>query len=83
MTAFILCWKGLRNAAVVALLLLAVLPLRVLADADEPASANSTTLGLQPISGPIPQATAAPGESPVFQRSDGAYQADSERARTR
>lgn len=32
-------------------------------------------LGLQPITGPIPSATPAPGESRVFQRPDGAYQA--------
>jgi zinc transporter, ZIP family len=56
-------------------LLTLLLPVRALADADEPVSANSTTLGLQPISGPIPLATPAPGESPVFERQDGAYQA--------
>ncbi|HZV76156.1 MAG TPA: multicopper oxidase domain-containing protein [Candidatus Babeliales bacterium] len=58
-----------------ALLLLAALPLRVLADADEAQSANSTALGLQPISGPLPIATPAPGESQVFARPDGAHQA--------
>ncbi|HEY1867203.1 MAG TPA: multicopper oxidase domain-containing protein, partial [Candidatus Cybelea sp.] len=66
----------LRSAgAVAAFLLLLLLPVRTLADADEGVSSNSTTLGLQPISGPIPTATAAPGESPVVVRSDGAYQA--------
>lgn len=46
-----------------------------LADADEAPAANSTTLGLQPIRGPIPTVTPAPGESHVFRRPDGAYQA--------
>jgi zinc transporter, ZIP family len=56
-------------------LLLILLPARALADADEPSAPTSTTLGLQPIRGAIPVATAAPGESGVFQRADGAYQA--------
>jgi ZIP family zinc transporter len=60
-------------AAVV--LMSAAMPAAVLADADQAASPNSTSLGLQPITGPIPLATAAPGESPAFQRPDGAYQA--------
>ena len=63
-------------AATVALLLTSVaMPPAVLADADEAVSPNSTSLGLQPIAGPIPQATAAPGESATFRRPDGAYQA--------
>lgn len=53
----------------------ALLPVAAHADADEAASANSTTLGLQPIRGPVPQATPAAGESKVFRRPDGAYQA--------
>src|SRR5580658_2404834 len=53
----------------------AAMPVAVLADADEAVSPNSTSLGLQPIAGPIPLATAAPGESPTFRRPDGAYQA--------
>ncbi len=67
----------LPSAAVwAALALFILLPTSALADADDQAaSPNSTTLGLQPIRGPIPQATAAPGESRVFQRADGAYQA--------
>ena len=40
-----------------------------------PSSPNSTSLGLQPLAGPIPLATPAPGESSTFQRPDGAYQA--------
>ncbi|MBV8197259.1 MAG: multicopper oxidase domain-containing protein [Candidatus Eremiobacteraeota bacterium] len=51
-------------------------PAAVRADADmATASANSTSLGLQPIQPPFPAATAAPGESPVVRRPDGAYQA--------
>jgi ZIP family zinc transporter len=53
----------------------AAMPVAVLADADEAVSPNSTSLGLQPIAGPIPLATAAPDESPSFERPDGAYQA--------
>ena len=61
--------------AAAVLLTSAAIPVAVLADADEAVSPNSTSLGLQPIAGPIPLATAAPGESPSFQRPDGAYQA--------
>lgn len=59
-------------------LLLAALcaaPLQALADADDAASPNSTSLGLQPISAPFPAATAAPGESPVSRRPEGGFQA--------
>jgi ZIP family zinc transporter len=52
-----------------------LLPARAAADADQTVSANATTLGLQPIRGSVPVATPAPGESRVFQRADGAYQA--------
>ncbi len=60
-----------------ALLLLAsaLLPTRVLADADEVTVTSPSSAGLQPISGPLPAATPAPGESRVFRRADGAYQA--------
>jgi ZIP family zinc transporter len=51
------------------------LPIVARADADEGAPVNATTLGLQPIRGPIPVATPAAGESRVFRRPDGAYQA--------
>lgn len=70
--------RGFRSAGAPlagALLSLLLLPAVALADADQGASPNSTSLGLQPIRGPIPQATAAPGESSVFRRPDGAYQA--------
>jgi ZIP family zinc transporter len=54
----------------------ALLPVAVRADADEAsAGVNSTSLGLQPIRGPIPAVTPAPGESRVQQRPDGGYQA--------
>ncbi len=40
-----------------------------------PAGVNPTTVGMQPLTGSIPTATPAPGESRVFARPDGAYQA--------
>ncbi|HMF27622.1 MAG TPA: hypothetical protein VKE42_02560, partial [Candidatus Cybelea sp.] len=66
----------LRSAGAVAgFLLLLLVPARAFADGDEGVSPNATTLGLQPLRGAIPVATAAPGESPVVARPDGAYQA--------
>ncbi len=66
----------LRSAGLVAgFLLLLLLPVRAFADGDEGGSPNSTALGLQPLRGAIPVATAAPGESPLVARPDGAYQA--------
>jgi ZIP family zinc transporter len=67
-------------ARAVRLLLLALvaafaLPAIALADADEGVSPNATSLGLQPIRGPIPVATPAPDESSSFRRPEGAYQA--------
>jgi ZIP family zinc transporter len=66
-----------RACATLTFALLAVMatPAVVLADADQATAPSSTSLGLQPLRGPIPEATAAPGESPVFGRADGAYQA--------
>jgi len=58
-----------------ALFAFAAFPVAAWADADEGVSPNSTSLGLQPIRGPVPVATPAPRESSVFRRSDGAYQA--------
>jgi ZIP family zinc transporter len=76
-----------RSCALLAFTLVAVaaMPSAILADADQQAtSANSTSLGLQPLQGAIPRATPAPGESAVFQRPDGAYQAiPSVRGRTK
>ncbi|MDQ6930561.1 MAG: multicopper oxidase domain-containing protein [Candidatus Eremiobacteraeota bacterium] len=56
-----------------------------LADADAVApGVNPATLGLQPIQGAIPQATAAPGESKVLPRDDGSSTAvPSVRGRTK
>lgn len=53
----------------------AALPLAALADADEVQAVTPTSAGLQPIAGPVTPATPAPGESRVFRRPDGAYQA--------
>jgi zinc transporter, ZIP family len=54
----------------------ALAPQAARADADEAPSTASTLLqGLQPITGPIPVSTPAPGESRIFQRPDGSYQA--------
>ncbi|MBV8332573.1 MAG: hypothetical protein JO192_07565, partial [Candidatus Eremiobacteraeota bacterium] len=58
-----------------AVLLALALPAIACADADEAASPNATSLGLQPIRGPIPVATPAPGESKVVHRPDGAFAA--------
>ncbi|MFY9663936.1 MAG: multicopper oxidase domain-containing protein [Candidatus Cybelea sp.] len=65
----------LVTAAGLVSLLLVVTPAQARADADEAPSSNSTGLGMQPIRGAIPLATPAPGESSVFRRPDGAYQA--------
>ncbi|HVN70167.1 MAG TPA: multicopper oxidase domain-containing protein [Candidatus Binatia bacterium] len=75
----------LAYAAGLALLVLGASAGRAFADADDAAArASSTTAGLQPIRGAIPVATPAPGESRVFQRPDGAYQAiPSVRGRTK
>jgi zinc transporter, ZIP family len=62
----------------VALLLVAtaVAPARAWADADDVGTAPSaTSAGLQPLTGPIPAATPARGESRLFRRPDGTYQA--------
>jgi ZIP family zinc transporter len=67
--------RPLYAAVAVTLLAFAAPPAVALADADDAASPNSTSLGLQPIRGAVAQATPAPGESSVFQRNDGAYQA--------
>jgi zinc transporter ZupT len=61
----------------VLLALLSVLvlaPLRALADNDAvPVGVDPTTVGLQPIRGPIPVATPAPGESRLVRREDGTF----------
>ncbi|HEY9084930.1 MAG TPA: multicopper oxidase domain-containing protein [Candidatus Tyrphobacter sp.] len=63
-------WYGV---ALVALLL--AVPGRAFADADNLNVVAPAAAGLQPISGPPPAATPAPGESRLFRRPDGAYQA--------
>jgi ZIP family zinc transporter len=63
---------------VVALLIVAAaaLPALALADSDDTGMLPpSTSAGLQPLSGPIPAATPAPGESRLVRRPDGTYQA--------
>jgi ZIP family zinc transporter len=66
-----------RSCALLAFALVAIvaMPTAILADADQGTAPNSTSLGLQPLQGTITRATPAPGESGVFQRPDGAYQA--------
>ncbi len=52
------------------------MPLHALADGDEAGlGAPSTAAGLQPLAGRIPESTPAPGESRLFRRPDGSYQA--------
>src|ERR1700742_2048639 len=71
----------LIGAAIIAL---AAFPAAVRADADDSVSPNSTSLGMQPLSGIIPAATPAPGESRLIPRADGSYQAvPSERGRAK
>jgi len=60
----------------VAILALAFCPVAALADADEaPTQANAAPVGMQPLRGPIPAATAAPDESRLVARADGTFQA--------
>ncbi|MGZ3498296.1 MAG: multicopper oxidase domain-containing protein [Vulcanimicrobiaceae bacterium] len=70
----------MRRFFLVSLMVLASIALctiRAWADADERmmSGVNTTTLGLQPIQGPLPAATPAPGESRLHLRPDGAYDA--------
>jgi ZIP family zinc transporter len=69
--------RFLRPALLIgaAIVSFAAVPAVARADADDVASPNSTSLGLQPLSGPIPAATPAPGESNTLRRPDGSYQA--------
>jgi FtsP/CotA-like multicopper oxidase with cupredoxin domain len=66
---------GRRLLLAVVLAAGALFPAAARADADAAPTANSVSLGLQPIRGPIPAATPAPGESKIFRRPDGSYQA--------
>ncbi|MDE2481991.1 MAG: multicopper oxidase domain-containing protein [bacterium] len=66
----------MRKLLWIVALFAALLPVAALADADEaPVGVNPLTLGLQPLTGAIPAATPAPGESRSVLRPDGAYQA--------
>ena len=63
------------------LVFLFVLPAAALADADANApGVDPTTVGLQPLRGPIPVATPAPGESRLTRREDGTFAAAPRRA---
>lgn len=65
-----------KYLAAVLLAIVALVPQRLLADADDIGiAAPPTNAGLQPLTGPIPRATPAPGESRLFRRPDGTYQA--------
>jgi zinc transporter, ZIP family len=68
-------------AAVIPLVLLLVaLPPAARADSDESAvGVDPTTVGLQPLRGPIPAATPLPGESQLVRREDGTFGAVPER----
>lgn len=50
-------------------------PARADSDLGVAQAAATAKLGLQPITGPIPTATPAPGESRLLRRADGTYQA--------
>jgi zinc transporter ZupT len=61
--------------SLVALALLCVAPIAAYADADQAVAGGAppTAFGLQPITGPIPVATPAPGESRIVPRPEGGY----------
>jgi zinc transporter, ZIP family len=67
----------LALAFLILLVVLAVQACPAGADVDDQMAAgvNPATVGMQPLTGPIPVATPAPGESRSFPRADGAYQA--------
>ena len=74
------CGSGWPVAALLALLVIAA-PVAALADADVlPPGVDPTTVGLQPIAGPIPKATPAPGESGLARREDGTFAAVPQRS---
>jgi ZIP family zinc transporter len=67
---------SLALPAFLIVLFLGLAPLRASADADAmPAGIDPTTVGLQPLRGPVPAATPAPGESRLTRREDGTFQA--------
>lgn len=64
--AYVLCW----------FLFAAVLAAPALADTDETMpGVDPSTVGMQPLRGPIPQATPYPGESRLVKREDGTFAA--------
>jgi zinc transporter, ZIP family len=68
--------RVLATAAMFLVLFVASVAL-ALADADEapPAGINPSTVGMQPLQGPLPVATPAPGESRLTPRADGSFNA--------
>jgi zinc transporter, ZIP family len=62
------------------LLALLAVPAVVRADADANPAVDPTTVGLQPLRGPIPVATPLPGESPLHRREDGTFAATPQRS---
>jgi FtsP/CotA-like multicopper oxidase with cupredoxin domain/zinc transporter ZupT len=71
-----------RAVALVALVLLSLLAFRpapVLADGEPPPGVDPRTVGLQPLTAPIPVVTPVPGESRLVRREDGTFGAIPER----
>jgi hypothetical protein len=67
---------SLALAAISSVLFLASVPLIASADADATApGVDPTTVGLQPLTGPVPAATPLPGESRLSRREDGTFAA--------
>ena len=67
-----------------AVLAVALLPAAALADADEAPATNAVPVGMQPLTGAIPSATPAAGESKLIPRADGTFAAVPEvRGRTK
>lgn len=62
-------------------LILGAIPVVARADADAlPPGVDPTTVGLQPLIGPVPKATPLPGESRLTRREDGTFAAVPQRA---
>jgi FtsP/CotA-like multicopper oxidase with cupredoxin domain/zinc transporter ZupT len=70
-------WRAsLALAAIGCIVILASAPLVAAADADATApGVDPTTVGLQPLTGPVPAATPLPGESRLSRREDGTFAA--------
>ncbi len=66
----------MRSLVCALVLALFLVPIAARADADERISTpQSLAQGLQPLRGPVPTATAAPGESRIVPRPDGSFEA--------